>query len=57
VPQYMPFRLVVKIQYSYYRPSQNNQKCGTTRNLEKRFRSGAKQEIVDDLFVLQCQWR
>jgi hypothetical protein len=28
-----------------------------TRNLEKRFRSGAKQEIVDDLFVLQCQWR
>jgi hypothetical protein len=28
-----------------------------TRNLEKRFRTGAKQEIVDDLFVLQYQWR
>ena len=28
-----------------------------TRNLEKRFRTGAKQEIVDDLFVLQRQWR
>ena len=28
-----------------------------TRNFEKRFRTGAKQEIVDDLFVLQRQWR
>ena len=27
-----------------------------TCNLQKRFRTGAKQEIVDDLLVLQGEW-
>ena len=26
-------------------------------NLEKSFRTGAKQKIVDDLLVLQSEWR
>src|SRR6202051_1717663 len=28
-----------------------------TCNLQKRFRTGAKQEIVDDLLILQGEWR
>ena len=28
-----------------------------TCDLQKRFRTGAKQEIVDELFILQGEWR
>ena len=30
---------------------------GITCDFQKRFRTGAKQEIVDDLLILQGQWR
>ncbi len=30
---------------------------GITRDFKKSFRTGAKQQIVDDLFILQRQWR